>query len=81
MDRRDFIKLSATGLMSGSLLLSGSSRSEATQKLIAAPGEHRFVAGQKQPTRVLHYNQSIPGPTLRLPQGETTEIEFINRLA
>lgn len=61
-------------------MLNGIAQANTRQQLIAASGEHRFVAGQKQATQVMQYNESIPGPVLRLPQGQTSEIEFINRL-
>ncbi len=79
--RRNFIKAGAACLVAGSFL--GAERLRAQQpslRLIASHGETRFSAEQKAPARVMHYNQSIPGPVLRLPQGRESVIVFENAL-
>ena len=49
-------------------------------RLVASPGETRFSPDQAKPTRVLHYNQSVPGPVIRIPQGQESIIQFENAL-
>jgi FtsP/CotA-like multicopper oxidase with cupredoxin domain len=49
-------------------------------QLVASPGQVKFSPQQQTPTRVLHYNQSIPGPVLRIPQGRESVIGFENAL-
>ncbi len=81
MQRRRFLQASA-GLIGGGLLLPAQLRagSAETMKLVASRGEHRFMAEQSNPTSVMFYNQSLPGPVLRIPQGRETVIEFANSL-
>ena len=82
IDRRDFLKAGMLAAWGGSLWL-GTSRARAAgseYELIAAAGEVRIESDQQTPTGVMHYNQSIPGPLLRLPQGRESVIRFRNRL-
>ena len=48
--------------------------------LTAGAGLANFSADQKAPTEVMHYNQSVPGPILRIPQGRESLIRFENAL-
>ncbi|MCG6891610.1 MAG: multicopper oxidase family protein [Gammaproteobacteria bacterium] len=84
LNRRKFIKAGIAGIagIAGSACLRHVS-AQAPQpeiRLIASPGQANFSAGQKTATRVMHYNQSIPGPVLRLPQGRESVIRFENFL-
>jgi FtsP/CotA-like multicopper oxidase with cupredoxin domain len=69
-NRRDFLKASAAGLLGASLLhpIRGQA-SVAPFKLTASEGEVVFG-----------YNQSIPGPVIRIPQGRESIIQFHNAL-
>jgi FtsP/CotA-like multicopper oxidase with cupredoxin domain len=49
-------------------------------KLTAANGRFRFSSEQKAATEVMFYNQSIPGPVIRIPQGRESVIQFHNAL-
>ena len=46
----------------------------------AEPGQKKFRGDQAQATQVMSYNQSIPGPVLRIPQGRESIIQFQNAL-
>jgi len=80
ISRRNFIKAGAAGLALGAGIGPASAKVQPAYRLVASNGEARFSAGQKMPTRVMHYNQSIPGPVLRLAQGRETVIQFENAL-
>jgi len=82
IDRRDFIKAGMAVACGGGLWL-GAPRARSAgsdYQLIAAAGEVRIENDQQAPTRVMHYNQSIPGPLLRIPQGRESVIRFRNDL-
>ena len=82
IDRRDFIKAGMLAACGGSLWLAAPRARAATDayQLTASAGEVRIEADQQQATQVMYYNQSIPGPLLRLPQGRESVIRFRNRL-
>ena len=81
INRRNFIKAGAAGFALGAGLRPGpASAQQPAFELVASHGEVRFEAAQQVPTRVMHYNQSIPGPLLRLAQGRETVIHFKNDL-
>lgn len=63
-------------------LLSGSARATATAgiKLRAAPGRITLGGDQTPTTDVWAYNTTVPGPALRLRQGEPARIIVENRL-
>ena len=50
------------------------------RRLIAAPGAQALVPPPAQPTRVLAYEGSVPGPLIRLKHGEELALSFANRL-
>lgn len=82
MQRRDFIKLTAGGLFAGAVLPgAGSLAASASNpfRLTASAGDYRFLPDQPA-TRVLHYNESIPGPVIRIPRGRESLIRFHNAL-
>ena len=80
LSRRDFIRAGVACY--GGMLLRPLQANTVTSPyvLTASPGEVRFEAGQTQATRVMQYNQSIPGPLIRLVQGRESTIRFRNRL-
>ena len=81
--RRSFLKAGAAGLVGSTLLKSTASFSgisEAPLRLRAEQGNKKFRANQGQATQVMAYNQSIPGPVIRIPQGRESVIQFHNAL-
>ena len=80
ISRRNFIKAGAVGLAIGSGIEPALAKFQPAYRLVASSGEARLTAEQKMPTRVMHYNESIPGPVLRLAQGHETVIQFNNSL-
>jgi FtsP/CotA-like multicopper oxidase with cupredoxin domain len=81
LSRRNFIKAGAAGLAGGSLLrLPTVSANNPPFRLSAASGETRFHRDQASATKVMAYNQSIPGPVIRIPQGRESVIQFENSL-
>ena len=49
-------------------------------RLRAEQGRKKFRSDQAQATQVMSYNQSVPGPVIRLPQGRESVIQFHNAL-
>jgi len=73
----------AAGLIGGAMLnpaVSTAGNPGAPLVLTAAPGQKRFRADQAQATRVMSYEQSIPGPLIRIPQGQESVIQFHNAM-
>lgn len=83
VDRRTFLKASVAGLIGSTMLRSPatfSSGGQAVIRLHAARGQARFHQDQAKATQVMSYNQSIPGPLIRIPQGRESIIQFRNAL-
>lgn len=83
MDRRSFVKGSCATLIGGSLFrsLPGLSISSPTMHaLTASEGVFSFDSAQPAPSQVMFYNQSIPGPVIKIPQGKESIIQFHNAL-
>ncbi len=81
INRRTFIKSAAAAAVAAGLPLPALSMTQAKPlRLTAANGEVTFSGEQENPTRVMYYNQSIPGPLIRLRQGRETLIQFHNAL-
>jgi len=81
LNRRNFIKAGVAGIAgSACLRLATANAQQGEFRLIASSGQASFSADQKAATRVLHYNQSIPGPLIRLPRGQESVIRFDNAL-
>ena len=79
--RRHFLKAGAACLVAGvGLRLTPAQARQSPFRLVAGHGATSFIAEQKTPTRVLQYNQSIPGPVIRLPQGRESVILFENAI-
>ncbi len=80
-DRRQFIKASAAGLLGASLFRPAIGQAgPAPFKLTASKGQAVFGDNQENATRVMHYNQSIPGPVIRIPQGRESIVRLQNAL-
>ena len=81
LSRRNFIKASAAGLVGGNLLrLPTVNANNPPFRLTAASGETRFNRDQASTTKVMAYNQSVPGPVIRIPQSKESVIQFENFL-
>jgi len=81
LTRRGFIKAGVAGFGAGAgLRLAVANAQQSEIRLVASPGETSFSADQKTATRVMHYNQSIPGPVVRLPRAQESVIRFENSL-
>ena len=80
LSRRNFIK-AGVAVTWGSLLPGVAAASASSGlRLTASSGEVRFEKDRDEATRVMYYNESVPGPLLRIPQGRESVIEFRNRL-
>ena len=82
--RRTFLKTGAAGMIGSAMLgpvATIASSREVALDLRAEPGLKKFQrrAGAGRPGSC-HYNQSIPGPLLRIPQGRESVIRFHNAL-
>jgi FtsP/CotA-like multicopper oxidase with cupredoxin domain len=81
LNRRNFIKAGVAGIAGGACLRLVPANAQRPEfALVASQGQANFSAEKKTATRVMHYNQSIPGPVLRLPQGRESVIRFENAL-
>ena len=83
MDRRSFVKAGCATLVGGSLLRSLPGLANVTPssyELTASEGVFSFDPKQPDATRVMFYNQSIPGPVIKIPQGKESVIQFHNAL-
>ena len=79
--RRHFLKTGAACLAaSAGLRLAPAQARQSPFRLVAGHGATSLIAEQKKPTRVMQYNQSIPGPVIRLPQGQESVILFENAI-
>jgi len=80
-DRRQFLKAGAAGLLGASLLRPTSGRAAPKSiELTASNGQVVFGDDQENATQVMFYNQSIPGPVIRIPQGRESIIRLRNAL-
>jgi FtsP/CotA-like multicopper oxidase with cupredoxin domain len=80
-DRRQFLKASAAGLLGASMLRPRIGQANPKQlDLVASNGQFAFGEDPENTTPVMHYNQSIPGPLLRIPQGRESIIRLHNSL-
>ena len=81
LNRRSFIKAGVAGIAGSACLRLGPANAQRAEfRLSASSGQANFNADQKTATRVMHFNQSIPGPVLRLPRGQESVIRFENSL-
>src|SRR6516225_7465409 len=80
ISRRIFL-IGTTGVAAAAAL-PAYARSSAPQDftLVAAPGQVRLVGGAYPPTNVWCYDGRIPGPEIRVRQGEPVRIVVQNKL-
>jgi len=79
--RRNFIKAGMAGLVGAAFYRPRAVVAEENRfHLSASSGRYLYDEEQENPTRVMYYNQSIPGPLIRIPQGRETVIPFHNGL-
>jgi FtsP/CotA-like multicopper oxidase with cupredoxin domain len=82
LSRRSFVLAAAGAALSATLLRPSSSRGATDQELrvIPAPARARLLGDEAPLTPVWSYDGLVPGPTLRLRQGEPARIVVDNRL-
>jgi FtsP/CotA-like multicopper oxidase with cupredoxin domain len=83
VDRRNFVKTSIATTLGAALfkvLPANSAMNDLSIQLRASRGEFRLSPDQAGPTQVMFYNQAIPGPVIKIPQGVESVIEFDNAL-
>jgi FtsP/CotA-like multicopper oxidase with cupredoxin domain len=81
LTRRNFFKAGAVGLAGGALLrLAPLAAGNPEFRLRAAPGQVKLARDRQQSTEVMSYNQSIPGPVIRIPRARESVIVFENAL-
>ena len=81
--RRNFLKAGAAGVLGSALVKSPAALAtlkSAAFQLTASNGNFKFGPDQAMATQVMFYNQSIPGPVIRIPQGRESTIRFKNAL-
>jgi FtsP/CotA-like multicopper oxidase with cupredoxin domain len=79
LTRRRFAHLS--GMAAGSMLLSGVSRAAASPDVTIEIAPHTLEASSKHHFRTVAYNGQIPGPLLRVKQGQEQTVEVRNLTA
>jgi len=83
LSRRDFLvsAVASTAVVTLPGLASGQTRaSSVSVKLRAAPGRVRLVPEPYGTTPAWCYNTTVPGPEIRVRQGDRLRVEFENRL-
>ena len=83
VNRRKFMKMGGGAIIGGMLSntpLAWALSERLPIQLTASSGAVKFAPEQKVATQVMYYNGSIPGPVIRVPQGEESIIQFSNRL-
>ena len=81
--RRNFLKAAAAGLLGSAFVKSPgvlANQRRPAFELTASNGRFKFGPDQAMATQVMFYNQSIPGPVIRIPQGQESTIQFKNAL-
>ena len=79
LTRRRFAQLS--GMAAGSLILSSTSRAAASPDIKIEIAPHTLEASPKHHLRTVAYNGQIPGPLLRMKQGQEQTVEVSNLTA
>jgi FtsP/CotA-like multicopper oxidase with cupredoxin domain len=79
LSRRSFLAASGSAAMAA--MLPGRTDAAASYHLVARPGRAHLVGDRYPETAVWSYNGTVPGPAIRLRQGEHVQITVENRLA
>ncbi len=79
LTRRRFAQFS--GMAAGSLLLSSTSRAAASPDVTIEIAPHTLEASPRHHFRTVAYNSQIPGPLLRMKQGQEQTVEVRNLTA
>jgi FtsP/CotA-like multicopper oxidase with cupredoxin domain len=79
LSRRSFLAASGSAAMAA--MLPGRTDAAASHHLVARPGRAHLVGDRYPETAVWSYNGTVPGPEIRLRQGEHVQITVENRLA
>ncbi|RWK02945.1 MAG: multicopper oxidase family protein [Mesorhizobium sp.] len=79
VSRRGFLAAVAGAAITASMRTAGASAIDERQ-IKVAPGEARFSGADGPPTAVWTYNGTVPGPALRLRQGQPVRITVENGL-
>lgn len=79
LSRRKFIQACAAGCAAAGGGYTDASRSPEWTELTAAPGSAPLVDTQQQ-TAVWAYNGTVPGPVLRVAQGQEVRVRLRNRI-
>jgi FtsP/CotA-like multicopper oxidase with cupredoxin domain len=79
LSRRSFLAASGSAAMAA--MLPGRTDAAASYHLVARPGRAHLVGDRYPETAVWSYNGTVPGPQIRLRQGEHVQITVENRLA
>jgi FtsP/CotA-like multicopper oxidase with cupredoxin domain len=79
LSRRSFLAASGSAAMAA--MLPGRTDAAASYHLVARPGRAHLVGDRYPETAVWSYNGTVPGPEIRLRQGEHVQITVENRLA
>jgi len=77
------MKASSLALMGGGLFIPGpaiSGTGAARIELTASKGNYKFEQDQQSPTQLMFFNKAIPGPVIRIPQGQESIVELHNDL-
>ena len=81
ISRRHFLQASAAGLLGANLFRPFKAHASVPAfELTASRGQTLFGSEQENPTQVMFYNQSIPGPVIRIPQGRESILRLQNSL-
>jgi FtsP/CotA-like multicopper oxidase with cupredoxin domain len=79
LTRREFLGGATASIAAASL--GGAAAAAPRHRLVAAPTEAKLVGGGVAATPVWAYGGTVPGPVLRVRQGEEVEVLVENRLA
>ncbi len=81
MDRRSFLKVALAGCATATIpKLSLAKSSDGFMELRAVKGEARLYGDKGGPSPLWLYNDRLPGPEIRVKQGERVRVRFINEL-
>ncbi|MEL7526191.1 MAG: multicopper oxidase domain-containing protein, partial [Pseudomonadota bacterium] len=81
MDRRSFLKAALAGCATAAVpQLSLAKSPDGYMELRAARGEALLYGDKGGPSPLWLYNNRLPGPEIRVRQGERVKVRFINEL-